>query len=191
MAARCHRADAPDDLRVGAVFEQVAAHVELEGGFEHRLVVVNREKDDGDRDPFFAKRADHGKAIQARQPDVEDGHFRPEGSNPLERRLAIGNFSDDLERVGLLKRAPEAVTEERMILGNDDTNLFRHEPPLRAETSRSGSCRLERSIEFDPPAEDPRPLPDACQPCAVHPQGCGIRRVTAESPAVVLHSDLD
>ena len=68
-----HRPEAADDLGQGALLEDVADCAEVHGGVEEVFFAVNRQKDDFDRQSSFLNLAGHGKAIELRHVEVEDG----------------------------------------------------------------------------------------------------------------------
>src|SRR3954447_15246749 len=91
-----------------------------------------------------AHRVEHAEAVEARHDEVEDEHVGLQGSDELERLMAVVGLTDDLDRRVTNERPDDSLADEREVVGGDDANLHVPTSPLIL-TFRRGRYPLGRS----------------------------------------------
>jgi hypothetical protein len=128
--------DAADDFDDGAVFEHVAPGARVQRLVEDVFVSVHREEDDFDRQTALAHCVSHFKAAHLRHLDVEDGDIGQNFCDERERLLAVVGLADNYHPRLALDDFAQALSEQRMIVGEKDSRLSLH---------RNSASRLEPS----------------------------------------------
>jgi len=90
------------------------------------LILVHRQEDERRGEAEFTRRPRHRETVLERHRQIEHCHVKGRVLQTRERLFAVGGFGDDFEsRVGLDDLA-QTLAEDRVIVGNENTNRVIH-----------------------------------------------------------------
>jgi hypothetical protein len=87
---------------------------------------VDGQEDDFDRDLLALQRAQDVEAVEPWHVYIEDGDIRPVRFDLLQGLEPVARFGHDFEPALRLNGLAQALTDNRVIVGHDDSDFSRH-----------------------------------------------------------------
>ena len=180
------------DVGRGAVLEDVAFHIEVEGFVEEILLAVHREEDDPEGVSAALAFAGDVHAAHARHVHVEKEDIHFQLPRLFERIPAVAGFMDQFESGVRREHAAQAVAVDRVVVGEDDSNFWIHGLEMGdrdVECQHRSLTGLGTTVEMS--AEQIDALPEARQAQAVGGTVAAEDHLRVEAPPVVLDDELE
>ena len=111
------------DLVFIGVLEQVAACAGTHRGQQQLVVLEHREHDDADRRVGGGDAAGRLDPVELGHAQVHDDEIGGELIGELDDFVSVGGDGDDVDAVELADQMGEAVAEDGMVVGDDDTEV--------------------------------------------------------------------